>query len=75
MKTNHVLLLATVACVASLSRAPTIIAAERPAVGGISVERLQRLDALLEREIAAGRLSGMVVAVARHREVLQRNKG
>src|SRR5690242_2798827 len=75
MKNNHVLLLATVACVAALARAPTIIAAEKPVVGGISVERLQRLDVLLEREIAAGRLSGMVVMVARHGEVLQRNYG
>jgi CubicO group peptidase (beta-lactamase class C family) len=42
---------------------------------GISLERLERLDALLEREIAAGRLSGMVVAVARHGATVQRNYG
>ena len=48
---------------------------KRLEVAGISLERLQRLDALLEREIAAGRLSGMVVAVARHGEVIQRNYG
>ena len=51
------------------------IAAEALEAAGISLERLQRLDALLEREIAAGRLSGMVVAVARHGEAIQRNYG
>lgn len=51
------------------------IAAETDAVAGISLERLQRLDALLEREIRAGRSSGMVVAVARHGEVIQRTYG
>jgi CubicO group peptidase (beta-lactamase class C family) len=55
--------------------APLVNAAEGPDVAGISLERLQRLDALLEREIAAGRVSGMVVAVARHGEVIQRNYG
>ena len=50
-------------------------AADTAEVSGISLERLQRLDALLEREIAAGRLSGMVVAVERHGEVIQRNYG
>ena len=54
---------------------PAVVAAEAAEAAGISLERLQRLDALLEREIAAGRLSGMVVAVARHGEVIQRNYG
>jgi CubicO group peptidase (beta-lactamase class C family) len=59
----------------ALWHAPAATAAEALEVAGISLERLQRLDALLEREIAAGRLSGMVVAVARHGEVIQRNYG
>ncbi len=63
------------ACAAALCQAPVAIAAETADVAGISLERLGRLDALLEREIAAGRLSGMVVAVARHGEVIQRNYG
>ena len=76
MKKNVMFVAAAgIACVALLSHAPTIIAAETSDVGGISVERLGRLDALLEREIASGRLSGMVVAVARHGEVIQRNYG
>jgi CubicO group peptidase (beta-lactamase class C family) len=63
------------ACAMALWHAPAAIAAESAEVAGISLERLERLDALLEREIAAGRLSGMVVAVARHGEVIQRNYG
>ena len=63
------------ACAVLLSQLPAANAAESPEVAGISLERLQRLDALLEREIAAGRLSGMVVAVARHGETIQRNYG
>ena len=63
------------ACAVLLSQLPAANAAESPEVAGISLERLQRLDALLEREIAAGRVSGMVVAVARHGEVIQRNYG
>jgi CubicO group peptidase (beta-lactamase class C family) len=63
------------ACAMALCHAPAAIAAELTEVAGISLERLQRLDALLEREVAAGRLSGMVVAVARHGEVIQRNYG
>ena len=59
----------------SLWYAPAVIAAETADPAGISLERLERLDALLEREIAAGRLSGMVVAVARHGEAIQRNYG
>lgn len=59
----------------ALSLASAAVAAEAPEAAGISLERLQRLDALLEREIDAGRLSGMVVAVARHGEVIQRNYG
>lgn len=66
---------AYLACAVALCHAPVTIAAERPDLAGISLERLDRLDALLEREIAAGRLSGMVVAVARHGEVIQRNYG
>ncbi len=62
-------------CAMALWHGPSAIAAEPLEVAGISTERLQRLDALLEREIAAGRLSGMVVAVARHGEVVQRNYG
>jgi CubicO group peptidase (beta-lactamase class C family) len=49
--------------------------AEELDVAGISAERLQRLDTLLEREIAAGRLSGMVLAVARNGEVIERTYG
>jgi CubicO group peptidase (beta-lactamase class C family) len=63
------------ACAAALWHAPAAGAAEQGEVAGISLERLARLDALLEREIAAGRLSGMVVAVARHGEVIQRTYG
>jgi CubicO group peptidase (beta-lactamase class C family) len=63
------------ACAIALWHAPVVVAAEPVEVAGISLERLERLDALLEREIAAGRLSGMVVAVARHDEVIQRNYG
>jgi CubicO group peptidase (beta-lactamase class C family) len=63
------------ACAMALMPAPRTIAADAGEVAGISLERLERLDALLEREIAAGRLSGMVVAVARHGEVIQRNYG
>ncbi len=59
----------------ALCHAPAAIAAETAEVAGISRERLERLDALLEREIAAGRSSGMVVAVARHGEVIQRTYG
>ena len=66
---------AYLACVMALMPAPVTKAADAPEVAGISLERLERLDALLEREIAAGRLSGMVVAVARHGEVIQRNYG
>src|SRR5690606_27758010 len=63
------------ACTVLLWQAPAAFAAEAAEVAGISLERLQRLDALLEREIAAGRVSGMVVAIARHGEVIQRNYG
>lgn len=62
------------ACASLLWQAP-LHAAEPREVGGISLERLERLDALLEREVAAGRTSGMVVAVARHGEVIQREYG
>ena len=65
----------SIVCAMALWHLPAAIAAEVPEVAGISLERLQRLDALLEREIAAGRLSGMIVAVARHGEVIQRNYG
>lgn len=63
------------ACATALWHAPKAGAAEPHEVAGISLERLARLDELLEREIAAGRLSGMVVAVARHGEVIQRTYG
>jgi CubicO group peptidase (beta-lactamase class C family) len=63
------------ACALALLPASAAVAAETVEVAGISLERLERLDALLEREIAAGRLSGMVVAVARHGEVIQRTYG
>jgi CubicO group peptidase (beta-lactamase class C family) len=63
------------ACAAALCHAPAANAAETAEAAGISSERLERLDALLEREIAAGRSSGMVVAVARHGEVIQRTYG
>jgi CubicO group peptidase (beta-lactamase class C family) len=66
---------AYLACSMALWHAPTAVAAEALDVAGISLERLQRLDALLEREIAAGRLSGMVVVLARQGEVIQRNYG
>jgi CubicO group peptidase (beta-lactamase class C family) len=63
------------ACALALAHVPAAIAAEAIDVAGISLERIQRLDALLEREIAAGRLSGMVVAVARNGELIQRTYG
>jgi CubicO group peptidase (beta-lactamase class C family) len=63
------------ACAVPLWHVPVTSAAEPHEVAGISLERLERLDALLEREIAAGRSSGLVVAVARHGEVIQRNYG
>ncbi|MEP7313244.1 MAG: serine hydrolase domain-containing protein [Pseudomonadota bacterium] len=44
-------------------------------LAGFSAERLDRIDTLIEREIAAGKLSGMVVAVARNGKVMQRNYG
>lgn len=66
---------AYLACAVALCHAPVTIAAETADLAGISLERLERLDARVEREIAAGRLSGMVVAVARHGEVIQRNYG
>ena len=61
-------------CAALLWPAQPAMAAES-VEAGLSVERLDRLDALLEREIGAGRLSGMIVAVARHGEVVQRTYG
>jgi len=66
---------ACLVCAVLTSQAPLVCAAQGADVAGISLGRLQRLDALLEREIAAGRLSGMVVAVARHGEVIQRSYG
>jgi CubicO group peptidase (beta-lactamase class C family) len=74
---NHKLIriVACLVCAVLTWHAPLARAAEGADVAGISLERLQRLDALLEREIEAGRLSGMVVAVARHGEVIQRNYG
>ena len=74
-KQRLVRIVACIAWAAPLWQAPLASAADPPVVAGISMERLQRLDALLEREIAAGRLSGMVVAVARRGEVIQRNYG
>jgi CubicO group peptidase (beta-lactamase class C family) len=75
MQKNSVLNFWTpLACAALLWLAQPAMAAE-PVVAGLSAERLERLDALLEREIGAGRLSGMVVAVARHGEVVQRTYG
>jgi CubicO group peptidase (beta-lactamase class C family) len=62
------------ACAALLWLAQPALAAES-VVAGLSAERLDRLDALLEREIDAGRISGMVVAVARHGEIVQRTYG
>src|SRR5689334_10905991 len=62
-------------CAMALFHTPAAVAAEALDVAGLSRERLQRLDALLESEIAAGRISGMVVAVARNGEVIQRNYG
>jgi CubicO group peptidase (beta-lactamase class C family) len=75
MKKYNTVLVAILACAAVLWQSPPAVAAETAEVAGISLERLQRLDVLLEREIAAGRLSGMVVAIARHGEVIQRNYG
>ena len=76
MHENSLLRIVTyLACAIALWQAPATLAAETAEVAGISLERLERLDALLEREIAAGRLGGMVVAVARHGEVIQRNYG
>ena len=62
-------------CATALWHAPAPVSAEALEAAGLSPQRLQRLDELLEREIAAGRLSGMVVALARHGEVIQRNYG
>ena len=62
-------------CAMALWHAPAPVSAEALEAAGLSPQRLQRLDELLEREIAAGRLSGMVVALARHGEVIQRNYG
>ncbi|HJR69315.1 MAG TPA: serine hydrolase domain-containing protein [Gammaproteobacteria bacterium] len=62
------------ACAALLWLVQPAMAAES-VVAGLSAERLDRLDALLEREIGAGRISGMVVAVARHGEAVQRTYG
>src|SRR5690606_7144712 len=74
-KNKRLLIAASQACAALLWQAPAAIADEAADVAVISLDRLQRLDALLERESAAGRLSGMVVAIARHGEVIQRNYG
>src|SRR5690606_23374862 len=63
------------ACTLLLWQASAAVTAEAAEVAGLSLERLERLDALLEREIAAGRVSGMVVAIVRHGEVIQRNYG
>ncbi len=62
-------------CATALWHAPAPVSAEALEAAGLSPQRLERLDELLEREIAAGRLSGMVVALARHGEVIQRNYG
>ena len=62
-------------CAMALWHAPAPVSAEALEAAGLSPQRLERLDELLEREIAAGRLSGMVVALARHGEVIQRNYG
>ena len=62
------------ACLAVLQWAQPALAAGS-VLPGFSAERFDRIDALLEREIAEGRLSGMVVAVARHGKVMQRNYG
>ena len=76
MYENSMVRVATyLACALALFHTPATIAAEALDVAGISLERLQRLDALLEGEIAAGRISGMVVAVARNGEVIQRTYG
>jgi CubicO group peptidase (beta-lactamase class C family) len=75
MRLNVIGIVTWLACAAPLWHAPLAGAADAPEVGGVSLERLQRLDTLLEREIAAGRLSGMIVAVVRHGEVIQRNYG
>src|ERR1700751_5257203 len=52
----------------------TVTAADRPSATpesvGMSSTRLARLDAALQAEIAAGKLPGMVVAVARRGQVV-----
>jgi CubicO group peptidase (beta-lactamase class C family) len=60
-------------CIALLHAAQPAMAAGVPA--GFSGERLNRIDTLIQSEIAAGRLSGLVLAVARHGKVMQRNYG
>jgi CubicO group peptidase (beta-lactamase class C family) len=78
MQTNMIPMVACLVGAVLLWQTPAVAAEEQDAVAaaaGISLERLERLDALLERELAAGRSSGMVVAVARHGEVIQRNYG
>ena len=45
------------------------------ALPGFSSERLDRIDALVGREIEAGRLAGLVVTVARDGKVMQRDYG
>ncbi len=72
-KQNFVL--TCLACLVVSWPASLVRAAEGPEVAGISMQRLERLDALLEREIAAGRSSGLVVAIARNGQVIQRTYG
>ena len=68
---NILRVVATLTCAMSLWHAPAVIAAETAEATGISLERLERLDALLEREIAAGRLSGMVYMDLESREPMR----
>ena len=60
--------------IAAVLACVTVIAADRPVASpegvGMSSTRLARLDAALQAEIAAGKLPGMVVAVARRGQVV-----
>jgi len=60
--------------IAAVLACVTITAADRPSATpesvGMSSTRLARLDAALQAEIAAGKLPGMVVAVARRGQVV-----
>jgi CubicO group peptidase (beta-lactamase class C family) len=49
---------------------PFALQAAEPESAGFASERLARVDAYVEQQIAAGRLAGAVVTVARHGQVV-----